>query len=228
MNRWGFRASEEKYDLSMPSLAMRMKKLLAKWLRRQALERDKHVGLWRRLGRPSLEDWAEYLRRHGGFRAFGENCAMSPDNHFGNPALISIGNNVRIAGAWMSCHDGSVNMVNRARGLRLDSVGKIEIGDNVFIGYGAKIMPNVTIGSDVIVALGAVVTRDVESGTVVAGVPARKISDMDTHIVKLQERTDAYPWSELIKAREGGYDPRMEPELTRLRVKYFYPDSGTT
>lgn len=190
------------------------------------MERGKHAAWWRRLGRPSLEDWAEYLRRHGGFRAFGKNCAMSPDNVFVNPALISIGNNVWIVGAWMAGHDGSVSMINRARGLKLDSVGKIEIGDNVFIGYGAKIMPNVTIGSDVIIALGAVVTRDVESGSVVAGVPASKISDMDTHIAKLQKRTDAYPWSELIKAREGGYDPQMEPELTRLRVEYFYSDSG--
>ncbi len=53
----------------------------------------------------------------------------------------------------------------------------IVIGDNVWVGYGAQIMPGVTIGSNVIVGAGAVVTKDVPSNAVVGGVPARVIKE---------------------------------------------------
>lgn len=56
------------------------------------------------------------------------------------------------------------------------------IGDNCFFGSGAKVIGAVTIADDVAVGAGAVVTRDItEPGTTWAGVPARKISDKDSH-----------------------------------------------
>ena len=54
-------------------------------------------------------------------------------------------------------------------------VGPIIIKDGVWIGAGAIILPNVTIGRAAIVGAGAVVTKDVPPCTVVAGVPARPI-----------------------------------------------------
>lgn len=53
--------------------------------------------------------------------------------------------------------------------------GKIKIGDRTFIGEGAKIMAGVTIGSDVIVGAGAVVTKSIPDNTIVGGNPARFI-----------------------------------------------------
>ena len=56
------------------------------------------------------------------------------------------------------------------------------IGDNCYFGSGAKVIGAVTIADDVAVGAGAVVTRDiVEAGTTSAGIPARKISDKDSH-----------------------------------------------
>ncbi len=52
----------------------------------------------------------------------------------------------------------------------------IVIGDNVWIGYGAYIMPGINIGEGAIIGARAVVTHDVEPFTIVAGVPARAIS----------------------------------------------------
>ncbi len=49
------------------------------------------------------------------------------------------------------------------------------IGDNVYIGCGAKVLGDITIGDDVVIGAGAVVIQNVESGSVVAGVPARVI-----------------------------------------------------
>lgn len=56
------------------------------------------------------------------------------------------------------------------------------IGDNCYFGSGAKVIGAVHIADDVAVGANAVVTRDIaESGTTWAGVPARKISDQDSH-----------------------------------------------
>ena len=56
------------------------------------------------------------------------------------------------------------------------------VGDNCFFGIGAKVVGAVRIADDVAVGAGAVVTKDIlEPGTTWAGVPARKISDNDSH-----------------------------------------------
>lgn len=56
------------------------------------------------------------------------------------------------------------------------------IGDNCYFGSGAKVIGTVSIADDVAVGAGAVVTRDItEPGTTWGGVPARKISDKNSH-----------------------------------------------
>jgi len=60
----------------------------------------------------------------------------------------------------------------------------VVIKRGAWIGAGAIILPNVTIGERAVVGAGAVVTRDVPPYTVVAGVPAREIK-------KLSPKTDA-------------------------------------
>ena len=54
-----------------------------------------------------------------------------------------------------------------------ESGSPVRIGRNVWIGGGAIILPGVTVGDDVIIGAGSVVTRDVPSGATVAGNPAR-------------------------------------------------------
>lgn len=56
------------------------------------------------------------------------------------------------------------------------------VGNNCFFGIGAKVVGAVRIADDVAIGAGAVVTKDIlEPGTTWAGVPARKISDNDSH-----------------------------------------------
>jgi acetyltransferase-like isoleucine patch superfamily enzyme len=58
-----------------------------------------------------------------------------------------------------------------------DRGGDVVIANRVWIGYRAIILPGVKIGEGAVVGAGAVVTKDVESLTIVAGNPARKIGD---------------------------------------------------
>jgi maltose O-acetyltransferase len=53
--------------------------------------------------------------------------------------------------------------------------GPVTIGDRVFIGARAIVLSGVTIGEGAAVAAGAIVTKDVDPYTIVAGVPARPI-----------------------------------------------------
>jgi maltose O-acetyltransferase len=72
-----------------------------------------------------------------------------------------------------------------------DRGGDVTIGDRVWIGYRAVVLPGVTIGDGAVVAACAVVTRDVEPYTIVAGNPAREVG---TRSRALDYRLDFRPW----------------------------------
>lgn len=55
----------------------------------------------------------------------------------------------------------------------------VVVGDGTWIGAGAIILPGLTIGAGCIIAAGAVVTKDCEANGLYAGVPARRIRDLD-------------------------------------------------
>ena len=61
------------------------------------------------------------------------------------------------------------------RNTRQEYAKPVTIGDNVWIGGSATILPGVSIGDNVTIGAGSVVTKDVESNTVVAGNPAKII-----------------------------------------------------
>lgn len=60
-----------------------------------------------------------------------------------------------------------------------NATAPVSIGDDAWIGAGATIMPGVHVGRRAVVAAGAVVTRDVPDGCIVAGVPARAVGNVD-------------------------------------------------
>lgn len=195
---------------------------MKRYLRNAAIQHNRHVRLWRRFGKPSLVDWTEYLRRHGGFRAVGEDCAINPSVMFTDPHMTQIGSNVRIAGGIVMGHDGSVNMLNRAYGTKLDAVGPIVIADNVFIGIGCIILAGTRIGPNTIIGAGSVVAGKVDGDGVYAGNPLRKIRTMDEHMTIMQRRNEGYPWRSIIEGRSGSHDPDLEPTLRKQRVAHFF------
>src|SRR3954454_9584403 len=64
------------------------------------------------------------------------------------------------------------------RRIGWESAEPIVVGDNVWLGGGAVVCPGVTIGDDTVVGAGAVVARDLPSGVVAAGVPARVLREI--------------------------------------------------
>ena len=75
----------------------------------------------------------------------------------------------------------------------------IEIMNNVFIGCNSTILGGVTIGNNVVVAAGSVVTHDVPDNSVVAGNPARVIETFDDYITKRYQSFHSYDNDELWK-----------------------------
>jgi acetyltransferase-like isoleucine patch superfamily enzyme len=199
-----------------------MRSLLQKIVRHLAMRHNKCRGLWVKLCRPSHPEYAEYVKRHGGLHSVGEDCAVSPYAKFTDPAYVRLGNNVWVTRCTVIGHDGSINMLQRAYGVKVDRVGKTDIRDNVFIGEQALLLPGVTIGPNAIVAAGAVVTRDVAPGDIVGGAPAKPIGKVEDYVARLERETQELPWGELIRGREGGFDPVLEPTLRKMRVQFFY------
>jgi hypothetical protein len=60
---------------------------------------------------------------------------------------------------------------------------------------------------------------------VVAGNPARVICTVDELMKKFETRCNDYPWMDMIRERNGAYDPSVEPALMAMRVQYFFGES---
>ncbi|PIP01432.1 MAG: galactoside O-acetyltransferase [Zetaproteobacteria bacterium CG23_combo_of_CG06-09_8_20_14_all_54_7] len=90
---------------------------------------------------------------------------------------VTIGDHVLIApGVFITDHSHNIKA-----GLLIDAQGcssaPVCIGDDVWIGARAVILPGVNIGRGAVIGAGAVVTRNVAANSVVAGVPARLLRD---------------------------------------------------
>lgn len=89
-------------------------------------------------------------------------------------ARISIGDDVQI-GPNVQLLTATHPLEPNARRDKWEAAEPITIGDNVWLGGGVIVCPGVTIGADTVVGAGSVVTRDLPSGVVAVGSPARVI-----------------------------------------------------
>lgn len=114
----------------------------------------------------------------------GKGNWINTKNFGSEPYLITIGNHCQIThGVYFHTHGGA--QVLRRKYTDLDFFGKIVIGDYVYIGTGAQILPGVTIGDGSIVAAGSIVTKSVPENVIVGGNPARIIGDVNSFLEKI-------------------------------------------
>jgi acetyltransferase-like isoleucine patch superfamily enzyme len=127
----------------------------------------------------------------------GQECTISAYQR------VRIGEQCVIADRAMFI-DFDHGVVEVERPIRVQGIYKrdVEVGSNVWIGYGACILRGVRVGDNSIVGTNSVVTKDVPANAVVAGIPAR--------VIRMREAPEELRWSEPVEP-----DPRAETTLSQ-------------
>ena len=86
------------------------------------------------------------------------------------------------------CHDASTKAF-----LGYTKVGRVTIGNRVFIGAESVVLPGVTIGNDVVIGANSTVTHDIPANSVAVGAPARVICSLDEYLEKEKKRMKDAP-----------------------------------
>jgi acetyltransferase-like isoleucine patch superfamily enzyme len=133
-----------------------------------------HIGRWVWIGHASKIRVHEGEVHIGSKTVMGQECTISAYQH------IWIGRECIVADRVMLI-DFDHGVVEVERPIRLQGIYKrdVNVGSNVWIGYGACILRGVTVGENAIIGSNAVVTREVPANAVVGGVPAKLIRMRD-------------------------------------------------
>jgi acetyltransferase-like isoleucine patch superfamily enzyme len=125
----------------------------------------------------------------------GQECTISAYQH------VRIGEQCVIADRAMFI-DFDHGMAEVDRPIRVQGIYKrdVDVGANVWVGYGACILRGVTVGDNAVIGTNSVVTRDVPANAVVAGIPAR--------LIRMRETPKTLRWSQPL---EPGPEPSGGP-----------------
>jgi maltose O-acetyltransferase len=127
--------------------------------------------------------------------------------------LIEIGNNVTLAPrVHILSHDASTKLF-----LNYTRIGKVTIGNNVFIGANSIILPGVHIADNVIVGAGSVVSKSIPENSVYAGNPAKFICSLDDFLTKHKNQMGHCPvYDESFTLRQQVSEEQKVQMLTEL------------
>ncbi len=154
-----------------------MFKKLRLWLSPQPSEDARHEAHLTRL-------------RTAGMR-IGTGCKIYSDFNTTEPWLVSIGDRVGIAGGVkLITHDGAAFRLRNRRPM-LQSLGQVSIGDDVFIGENALLLPGTHIGRGSIIGPGAVVRGRVDENVIVFGNPAKVMGRASVYLERMFRAQDA-------------------------------------
>lgn len=179
---------------------------------------DKFRRYWRQMRMLSIRDgWKKmaYMKKHHFFAEVGNDCYYQSNILPAEPFLVHMGDNVAVsAGVRLITHSALNTVFNHEEHTDqyLCRFGEIVIGNNVYLGADVIVNYGVNIGDNCIVAAGAVVTKDVPNGSVVAGVPARVIGSYEESKRKLEAFCKPY--------LEAGYkEPCTVEEMCKAKTE---------
>ncbi len=114
-----------------------------------------------------------------------DGCIIDPSHSW----LIEIGNNVTFAPrVHILAHDASTKRI-----LGYTRIGRVIIGNNVFIGAGSIVLPNLKIGNNVVIGAGSVVTKDIPDNSVAVGNPCHVIKTYDEYMESQKNELEKRP-----------------------------------
>lgn len=101
------------------------------------------------------------------------------------PWMIKIGNDVQItAGVTILSHGFDWAVLKGVYGEVLGSAGRVEIGNNVFLGMHSTILKGVHIGNNVIIGANSLVNKDIPDNCVAAGNPCKVVMSLQEYYQK--------------------------------------------
>ena len=106
----------------------------------------------------------------------------------GHAYLLKIGNGCTITNVTFLNHDASTKRITGKT-----KIGKIIIGNNVFIGMNSILLPNIKIGDNCIIGAGSVVTKSMPENSVICGNPAKVINSIDNFKEKQKQKLKNLP-----------------------------------
>ena len=171
------------YDASdddLKAARMRAKMLCRKFNDLMPDQRAERVAVLKELlGKTCSNVWIEqpFMCDYGENIEVGENFYANYNLVVLDCAKVTIGDNAFIApnvGIYTAAHP----IIAEQRSKGGEYALPITIGNNVWIGGGVQICPGVTIGDNTVIGAGSVVTKDIPSNVVAAGVPCRVIREI--------------------------------------------------
>lgn len=121
----------------------------------------------------------------------GTGCHIYSDLATTEPWLIEIGDRVGIAGGVkLITHDGAAFRL-RDRRPRVQKLGQVRIGHDVFIGENALLLPGTEVGDGAIIGPGAVIRGKVEANTLMFGNPAQSVGRASLYLERMLQAADA-------------------------------------
>ncbi|HEV2858961.1 MAG TPA: acyltransferase [Solirubrobacterales bacterium] len=158
-----------------------------------------HLGRWSWIGHGSKIRVHEGEARIGAKSVLGQECTISAFQH------VSIGRECIIADRVMLI-DFDHGVVEVERPIRAQGIYKrdVEVGNNVWIGYGACILRGVSVGDNAVIGTNAVVAKDVPANAIVGGVPAR--------IIRMREAPRELRWERPVEPDPEAWTTMQTPE----------------
>lgn len=108
------------------------------------------------------------------------------------------------------CHDASTK-----KHIGYTKIGKIVIGDNVFVGANSVILPGVRVGDNVVIGANSTISKDIPAGSVVVGSPAKEICSLDDYLRRMNAlKENALIYDEKYTVR-GNITTEMKKEMCK-------------